>query len=298
MNTKVKSLYTSTFFKLKSLKILIINFIILINTITAFSQNDTTTAGKWIPIGTLSLNLNQVALSNWSQGGDNSLAITFIGNFGMDYADNIWNFATKLKTMFGINKTGEDELKIIENEIYFDNVLTYKIGWFINPYISNLFRTSITTGYDYKKNPKLEIVSFFDPGYLTQSLGFSYNIFNTLKTRLGLAFQETFANKFTNFTDRPSTTEIENFKFETGIESVTDFEQSIDENLLYKSLFRLFGRFEEIHTWDVRWDNIITASISKYFNVNFTFLIVYEKQQSLKTQIKEALQLGITFNLF
>jgi len=48
---------------------------------------------------------------------------------------------------------------------------------------------------------------------------------------------------------------------------------------------------------DVRWDNLITAKVNNYINVNFNFLVVYERKQTLRTQIKEALQLGIIYNI-
>jgi hypothetical protein len=49
--------------------------------------------------------------------------------------------------------------------------------------------------------------------------------------------------------------------------------------------------------WDVRLDNIIAAKISKYFSVNFSYLMIYEKAQSPYTQAKEGMQIGITYNL-
>jgi hypothetical protein len=49
--------------------------------------------------------------------------------------------------------------------------------------------------------------------------------------------------------------------------------------------------------WDVRWDNSFVAKINDYVNVNFSFLLIYQKDQSPKTQVKEALQLGLTYTL-
>ena len=66
----------------------------------------------------------------------------------------------------------------------------------------------------------------------------------------------------------------------------------------YFTYLRLFGRFEDISVWDVRWDNILVAKINDYFNVNFNLLLIYDVDETLKTQIKEALQLGVSFNLF
>ena len=70
------------------------------------------------------------------------------------------------------------------------------------------------------------------------------------------------------------------------------------ENMAYKGYLRLFGRFEDITIWDVRWDNTITAKINDYFNVNINVLLIYDVDETLKTQLKEALQLGISYSLF
>ena len=71
--------------------------------------------------------------------------------------------------------------------------------------------------------PSIQIVDFFDPGYLSEALGFTYDQNKIITTRLGVAIQQTFANKFTNYTDDPETpNEIEKFKFDTGLESVTE----------------------------------------------------------------------------
>ena len=143
-----------------------------------------------------------------------------------------------------------------------------------------------------------KIYYFFDPGYVTQSLGFTYNTEKKFNTRLGIAIQETFTKKNTKYTDDPATTEIETSKIETGVESVTNAEYTLAQNLLLKSSLRLFTRFKDLSVWDVRWDNAIVAKVNDFINVNFTFLAIYQKDQIDRLQIKEALQLGIVYTIF
>jgi len=183
-------------------------------------------------------------------------------------------------------------------EFYLESILSYSFGWALDPYFSNTVRTVISKGFNYKKVPAEQTSQFFDPGYITQSIGFLYNKLPNVTTRLGVAFQETITSKFPFYSDDPKTTKLEKFKFDTGVESVTEALYNIEENVHFGSKLRLFSRFNELDVWDVRWDNIITAQISKYFNVNFNVLLIYEKKQSPKTQLKEALQLGITYTLF
>ena len=116
---------------------------------------------------------------------------------------------------------------------------------------------------------------------------------------MGVGFQETFTSTFTNYSDDPDTpNEIEDFKFDTGIESVSNLKVQFDDDLLFTSELRLFGTFDKLDVWDVRWDNIVTAQVTKLVNVNLNILLIYDVDQIAKTQLKEALQIGITYTLF
>jgi len=179
-----------------------------------------------------------------------------------------------------------------------EDVASYNVGWAVSPFFSNSVRTQVTKGYDYKVEGSPNISDFFDPGYVTQTLGFTYDKYQNIITRLGIAFQEVFTNKFNQYSDDPDTpNKIEKFKFETGIESVTDINYALAENMIYGCKLRLFSRFESLDVWDVRWDNTITAKVNSWLNVNFTYLLVYEKAQTPLTQTKQTLQIGIVYTL-
>lgn len=276
-------------------------FLIIILTLLPqlnFAQTDSIKLYTWTPAAVVGLNLSQVALSNWTQGGENALAVSFLGTAGLKYYTESWKFRNDLKLAYGRTKLGSEDYRTTDNELYLESVLSYSAGWAVDPYVSNTVRTALATGYNYD-NPDsaYAIAGFFDPGYLTQSIGFTYNKLENFTTRLGFAVQETFTHKFNQYADDPTTPDIEKNKVETGLESVTTAEYTLDQNLLYKSNLRLFTRFESMDVWDVRWDNSFVAKFNDYVNVNFSFLLIYQKDQSLKTQIKEALQLGLTYTL-
>jgi hypothetical protein len=268
---------------------------------TNYSQTPDTVSSNWTPSLIASANLSQVAFNNWSKGGDNSLAYSFGVDWVMEYkSDSKWSFKNQLKGDWGQSKTGSDISKVTSNNLFNETVFTYKIGWLVEPYVSNLIRTPITNGYDYATSSEDPIVTFFDPGYVTQSIGFAYEKSEIIQTRLGLAFEESFADKFAlNYTDDIETTgEIETFKFETGLESITDVKYEAFENVLYKGKLRLFSGFDRLDTWDVAMDNTITAKVNSWLNVNFTYLVVYKVSETIKTQTQEAIQVGVTYSIF
>ncbi|MEI7485143.1 MAG: DUF3078 domain-containing protein [Ignavibacteriota bacterium] len=279
-------------------KIVILILLTLIVSANMYAQPtaDTTFKMGWTPKGSVSINLSQISFDNWTQGGENSLAFSSIGNFDAFYRSKEWFLANRLKLAYGRSKSS-NRYFTTDNELRLENVLIRNFGWKINPYFSNEIRTGLANGFDYKVSPEQQITAFFDPGYITQSLGFIYarKVFNT---RLGVGLQETFTNRFNFYSDDAKTLEVEKFKIETGVESVSEANFEFMKNMNYTGRLRLFSRFNTLDVWDVNWDNIITAKINDYFNVNFNFNFIYQQDQSVKAQYKEALQLGFSYVIF
>lgn len=275
-------------------------FFILLTAITINAQNlPDSLLNKWTPKGITGINVSQVAFNDWAQGGDNSITWIFNSELGLSYYTKTYSFLNKLKLAYGRTKLGSETYRTNDNELYLENMLSYFVGWAVEPFISNTIRSTLSAGYDYKANPVVQTADFFDPGYITQSIGFAYSRNKNITTRLGLAFQETITNRYRKYSDDPDTKDkTEAFKFETGLESVTDGNVALDENLLFLTKLRLFTRFNHLDTWDVLWDNTIVAQVNKYINVKLNVITMYEKSLSPKTQLKEALLLGFTYTLF
>ena len=283
--------------KIKFIVILLLIMIFTANVLAKInSKSDSVKYYVWIPSAIGGLNISQVALSNWAKGGDNSLAWTLMGNLSLSYINDDWTLRNNLKFAFGRTKLGGQDFRTNDNELYLESVLSSHLGWAVDPYFSNTINTAITKGFNFKKDPPQEIANFFDPGYITQSVGFTYDKLLGFKTRLGFAVQETFTNKYRQYSDNATTKEkLEAFKLETGIESVTAGEFHFQDNLIFRSSLRLFTRYEHLDVWDIRWDSAFIAKFNDYINVNFGVLVIYEKKQSLKTQLREGLQLGFTY---
>lgn len=264
---------------------------------TSKPKNDS--MNVWIPTMVTALNVSQIAFSNWTQGGSNALAWTATANIGYNYRSLTWGLQNHLRASYGRNKIGSQSSIVTDNSFLLDNVLTYSLGWATNPFFSNTIITTIAEGYSYASNVPIPIANFFDPGYVTQSLGFGYSKTDNFSTRLGLAVQEVFTNRYRQYTDNPGTTnKVEAFKFETGLESVTRGQLQIADNLLLTTGLRLFTRFKDLSVWDVRWENLVVAKVNSFINVNLVYDVVYQKDQSLTTQMKEGLQVGVTYTLF
>jgi hypothetical protein len=271
-------------------------FFMFFSTLITQGQSLDTLKNNWKPSLVLSAGINQIAFSNWAQGGENSTAWSYLIDFHYDKTGNDLVFKNQIKVTYGRSKTGAGEYKTTDNDLYMEDLASYNVGWAVNPFFSNAVRTQLAPGYNYNNTPSKQIADFFDPGYVTQSIGFNYDKYPNIITRLGMGLQEVFTNNFRKYSD-PENLE-KTFKFETGIESVTDFKYKLDNNIEYTGKFRLFSQFNRLDVWDVRFDNMIIAKINKYISVNFTYLLIYEKDQTPLTQTKEGLQFGVTYAVF
>ncbi len=270
-------------------------------TIISFAQEATEEKKDtlWTPRGVVGINLSQVAFDNWSQGGQNSLSFTFFSLLGLDYIGDPWKWRNGLKFAYGRTKIGDEEYRTNDNEIFFESTLIYHVGWAVSPYAGLTARTAVTKGFNYDSIPSFQIVDFMDPFYLTEAIGLVYDQIPNFSTRLGIGMKQTFTNQFNQYSDDPETlNEIEKFKNETGLESVTEYKWEFMENMAYLTSLRLFGTFDDLSIWDVRWDNLIVAKVNDYISVSFNVLLIYDEDESIQRQLKEALQLGISYNLF
>ncbi|HEY6626796.1 MAG TPA: DUF3078 domain-containing protein, partial [Ignavibacteriaceae bacterium] len=270
-------------------------------TIVSFAQEEPEEKKDtlWTPRGVVGINLSQVAFANWQQGGQNSLSFTFFSLLGLDYIGDPWKWRNGLKFAYGRTKFGDEEYRTNDNEIFFESTLIYHTGWAVSPYAGLTARTAVTKGFNYDSIPSFQIVDFMDPFYLTEALGFIYDRIPNFSTRLGIGMKQTFTDQFNQYSDDPETlNEIEKFKNETGIESVTEYKWEFMENMAYLTSLRLFGTFDDLSIWDVRWDNLIVAKVNDYISVSFNVQLIYDEDESIQRQLKEALQLGISYNLF
>ena len=280
-------------------KFLLLMLVLYISNMVLAKDNaakDSTKVFGWHPQAWVGLNLSQIAFKDWSQGGENSLTWSTKLNGSVNYfSSDKWEFLNNFSISYGRTKFGGQGTRTNDNEIYIESVLSKDMGWDVNPFFGNNIRTPVSTGYSYAQNPPAAIADFFDPAYITQSLGFTYDENSFVKTRLGVATQETFANKYRQYTNDTSVTRAKSFKFETGIESVTSLELAVAENIKMQSNLRLFSRFESMDVWDVRWETIIIGKINSFLNMNFSYLLIYQKDQSLHTQMKEGLNVGFVY---
>jgi len=243
------------------------------------------------------LNLTQVSFKDWQQGGEDALAWTATLDGKAEDDQPKTNWATSYKFAYGQTKLGDEGIRKTDDKIDLETVLTYKLGSIINPYVAATLKTQFAEGFDYTTEPKTAVSTFFDPAFLTQSVGFGYQPVPQVKTRLGLALREIITSDFTGYADDPATLAIEKTKTEGGMESVTNVDWKLAANLLLTAKLEMFAAFKHFDEVIVRSDNTLAAKVSKYVTVNLNVQLINEKRVTPRTQVKETIAIGLSYAL-
>lgn len=259
---------------------------------------DTVKAYGWTQNVVTGLNLTQVSAKDWAQGSENALAyaVWLKGSAVQDMEMTNWTNAYRLA--FGQTRLGSQGLRKTDDEIYFESLLIYKLDLYINPYAAATLRTQFAKGFMYDNlGNETEASKFFDPGYLTQSIGLAYKPLPEITTRFGLGLREVITSQFTSYADDPATAEIENTRIDGGLESVTTIEWKFAENMAFSANLDLFDPFKTLDHLIMRSDNSISAKVNKYVSMNFTLQLINDSRVTPLTQIKEGIAIGLSYTL-
>ncbi len=245
------------------------------------------------------LNLSEVSFKDWAQGGENALSYTvYLNGFSVQNLE-FTNWTNSYKLDFGQTRLGSQGLQKTDDDIYFESLLIYKFGLYINPYVSATLRTQFAKGFVYDQlGNGTEVSNFFDPAFLTQSIGAAYKPVPELTTRLGVGLREIITSQHTHYVD-PTLPEPQGpkTKVEGGLESATNLEWNFAENMLLTSKLEIFDAFKEMDHLIVRSDNVIAAKVNKLITASLSVQILNDPNVSPYTQIKQVLALGISFAL-
>ncbi len=272
--------------------------LILYITSTARAQSTADTTRGWTHAMIAELHLAEVSYTHWTQGGTN--ALSYIANVNGRSVDNQTktNWATSYKLDFGQAKLNGEDLRKTDDEIHLESILTYKMGVHINPYASASLLTQFAPGYQYSDTAGVaptEVSNFFDPAYITEAAGMGWTISKALQTRLGLALREIVTNHFPQYASEPLETEVKKVRIQGGLESESEAEVPIDDNVLFRAKVDLFSPFNTMDRIVVHGEGSIIAKVSKVFSAELSALVIDEPDVSPYLQIKQGLSLGISY---
>ena len=275
----------------------------------AAQDNPLTEEEGWRSSLAASLAASQSAFVNWQEGGVNALAATSAleGSFsrisGHVRQDHEMRFA------LGILKQDTLDVRKAEDQVRLASAVLYNAPGPFEPTFSAELRTQFAAGYDY--NPEageypsltylpgreLKVSGFFAPAFLTQSLGVTWDPKPYARARLGLGLKETVVGierLRPVYGNRPD----QAVRVESGLDALLRFQKEVLENVSFRSRLSSFYAFQGFaDAPDVLWENGLVMTVNKLLNVTIEGALLYDADVSDDVQLKEVVQVGISYQL-
>ncbi|MDQ3003355.1 MAG: DUF3078 domain-containing protein [Fibrobacterota bacterium] len=260
---------------------------------TAVAPADSTTYG-WTRQMTGMLNLSQAYYDNWAKGGTDAFAYewSLSGAATLDREDFEWQ--TKAKAIYGRTKLGTQASRKSSDQFDFETVYTRILKIHVNPFVSATAQSQFFPGYSYKEDPvtRSQISDYFNPAYFMETIGLGVEPIKDLRERLGVTMKQTVGSY--GF-QKDGVRTGDDFKQEYGLSSTTEYVRAIMENIQASTRLDVFVNFKGIKDVDGRWANKITAKVNKLVSVNFEYERLYDLDLSESVQMREGLNVGISF---
>lgn len=294
------------------MKKIVLSITMLILSITSFSQEVTKddaakvqaevdklkaitadSVKAWKLGGVVSINGQQVSLTNWAAGGNNSISVGGIINVFAKYRKGKIAWDNNLELGYGVIKQGDNK-KWWKNDdkIQFSSKFGRQLSK--NWYATALgdFRTQFTNGYNYP-NDSIYISKFMAPGYALAALGFDYKPNDHFS-----AFIAPVTGKFTFVNDDSLARygafgvqkEIrdpdnggavtQNFKThreEFGAYLKVQYQTKVMENITFQTVLELFSNYlHNPQNVDVNWTTMTTFKVNKFISATLATQLIYD----------------------
>ena len=262
----------------------------------------------WSHKGLAGVNLSQTSFTNWSEGGENTVAYNIYLNGSLNYQKDKLSWTNDLSANYGQNYTDETNWRKSIDNLNFAS----KLGHQINEkfYYAALldFKSQLADGYKYYDNDSKELISkLLTPSYLNVSVGIDY------KPNSNLAiYYSPVAGKLTMVTD---TLLSEAYGIDAGkyvkpqlgsIFKVNANYSFFEDRLTVKSVLDLFTAYDDSFGMvDVNWDVLIGYNLTKLLTLTFQSTLKYDddiktfdsekNQHGAKVQFKEIVGLGLSY---
>ena len=285
-------------------KYLLSIFMILMVVLSVSAQQTDTT--YWKKAGVAGINMSQVSLSNWSAGGDGSIAFDANFTYSFDYNRDKQMWTNRLELAYGLNNTETNGTRKTNDKIYLASTYGYKIAknWYASAFVN--FQTQFAKGYNYSVSDEVPISKFMAPGYLSAGLGFTWTPKTWFKATFSpVTWRGTFIlddalSDIGAFGVDPG----KKFMNEFGANIMAEAKFKLMENIGIYSRLDLFSNYlEKPQNIDIKWDIQVNMKVNKWISANLTLNMIYDDDTKTvkddgtlggaKLQFKEVLGVGL-----
>jgi len=261
----------------------------------------------WSHNGLAGFNLSQTAFTNWSAGGENTVADNIYFNGSLNYKKDKLSWTNDLSANYGQNFTDNTGWRKSIDNLNFASKLGHQITETV--YYAALldFKSQMADGYKYTDDDKTLVSKFLTPSYLNLSVGIDYKPNSHIAV-----YYSPVAGKLTMVTD---TLLSEAYGIDAGKKVKPQlgsiFKVNVDytffeDKVTLKSVLDLFTAYDDsFGKIDVNWDVLIGYNLTKLLTLTFQSTLKYDDDiktadsdgniRGAKVQFKEMLGLGISY---
>ena len=250
---------------------------------------------------TLALSFSQSAVSDWQQGDKSLIDIKFGMNNRFTFSFKPIVSVSTVRVLVGGQREYSDYfpqgiVRATDNEIFGESVFTLPLGLLADPYCSVNVRTQVTESRRLLKDKITRTAKLWDPVTSQQAMGVALqNVIgnNRLTTRLGITLQQIRADDHTELTDNFTTPIKEQYKADSGIEWISEAQQTLDTAVTYTGRIATRAVFLRLDRWTVLWENEFRFKIWKFIGATLTINLNYNPNQSATMQFRQAMSIGV-----
>ncbi|TFH33178.1 MAG: DUF3078 domain-containing protein [Bacteroidia bacterium] len=289
------------------MKKVIISLLAAASVISLYSQDTTAVEGPWKATGMFSLNMSQVALSNWSQGGESSYALNTLAVFGTDYTIGKSKWANLFDIGYGVQKVGANEMGKTDDHFEVTSRYGYQTSknWFLSGMLN--VKSQFTRGYNSTEADRILISDFMSPGYILISLGMEYKpnevftaTFSPVSGKLTIVTNDSLSQAG-SFGVNPG----ENMRSEFGGNIKVLLTREIMKNVTLTTSLDLFSNYiDNPLNIDVSWKLLLNMKVNEFLSANISTHLLYDDDinytdnmgvsQGPRVQFKEMLGIGLS----
>ncbi len=272
-------------------------------------EQKTDTIKHWKAGGSTSLSFSQVSLTNWSGGGNNSIAGNFRFKGFLNHKKDKIAWDNTLDVGYGLTKQGDYKLAKSEDRLNINTKLGYSAGkhWFYT--VMADFKTQFSFGYKDPLLQNVKVSDFMAPGYLQFSLGIDYKPSDNFSLFLSpLTSKLTFVvNDSLSAAGAYGVDPGDNLRDESGASlKLLAKKDDIITNVSAYTRFDAFSSYtNHPENIDIDWEFGIEMKINKYLNAIFTTNIVYDDdiksvnkqgdEKGPRVQVKQLFGAGLSY---
>ena len=270
----------------------------------AMAQEET----PWVHSGITGINFSQTSFTNWSEGGDNSVASNAYLNGSLNYKKDKISWTNDLSINYGQNNTKMTGWrKNIDNLNFaskFGQQMTEKV------YYAALldFKTQMTDGYQYNNAGDRTLISkFLTPAYLNVSVGLDYKPNDNLAFYFSPVAGKLTITADTLFSTRYGVDPGKMLRTQLGatFKASCNYDKLMNGKMTLKSALDLFTAYDDsFGNIDVNWDMLVGLNLSKFVTLTFQSTLKYDDDikyidedgiHGARVQFKEILGLGLSY---